>query len=68
MNTPTEPTNVPLADICKRLKIEPYDARVKLRAAYKNGDDKAKLPKHKKGQAWEFAPSEVKAIEAVLKA
>jgi hypothetical protein len=58
-----KPDVVTLAGLCKELKVEPYDARVKLRAI-----DPKEFPElakaHKPKKAWEFAKGSAALKEA----
>jgi hypothetical protein len=67
--TPTSDV-VTLATLCKELKIEPYDARVKLRAAVKDAKKYPALAKsHKAKGAWSWPKGDaaIKEARAILK-
>jgi hypothetical protein len=57
---------IPLKSICVQLKIDPYDARVKLRSA-----DPKEFPavaKHKAGHSWSWPKNSlaIKEVRALL--
>jgi hypothetical protein len=54
------------APICASLKIDPYDARVKLRSARSDAKQYPHLSKHKAGHAWAWPPA-IKEVKAALK-
>ena len=51
-DTTTTDNTITLKAICAQLKIDPYDARVKLRSARSDAKQFPHLSKHKAGHAW----------------
>ena len=69
MTTPETKTPEPivtLKEICAELKIDPYDARQKLRAALKDAPAIAKSHKPKKSWSWPKGSPAIKEVKAVL--
>jgi hypothetical protein len=67
--TPEKKTPEPivtLKEICAELKIDPYDARAKLRAALKDAPAIAKSHKPKKSWSWPKGSPAIKEVKAVL--
>jgi hypothetical protein len=69
MTTETKTTDTPivtLKEICAELKIDPYDARQKLRAALKDAPAIAKSHKPKKSWSWPKGSPAIKEVKAAL--
>jgi hypothetical protein len=62
----TDTPIVTLKEICAELKIDPYDARQKLRAALKDAPAIAKSHKPKKSWSWPKGSPAIKEVRAVL--
>ena len=66
----TDTTNdITLKSICASLKIDPYDARVKLRSACSDAKQYPHLSKHKAGHTWAWPKNSpaIKEVKAALK-
>jgi hypothetical protein len=62
----TDTPVVTLKEICAELKIDPYDARQKLRAALKDAPAIAKSHKPKRSWSWPKGSPAIKEVRAVL--
>ena len=69
MTDTTTDNTVTLKSICASLKIDPYDARVKLRSARSDAKQFPHLAKHKAGHAWSWPKNSpaIKEVKAALK-
>ena len=69
MTDTTTTDHITLKAICAQLKIDPYDARVKLRSARSDAKQYPHLSKHKAGHAWAWPKNSpaIKEVKAALK-